>query len=75
LACDGHGRPLGFVLSGGNTNDCTRLEQVMDSISVPIVGPGRPRTRPDHVVADKGYNSRGRELGADRDLVSCGGDS
>lgn len=46
LACDGHGRPLGVVLSGGNTNDCTRLEQVMDSISVPRVGPGRPRTRP-----------------------------
>jgi transposase len=39
-------------------NDCTRLEQVMDSISVPRVGPGRPRTRPDHVVADKGYSSR-----------------
>jgi transposase len=30
----------------------------MDSISVPRVGPGRPRTRPDHVVADKGYSSR-----------------
>ncbi|WP_420857080.1 IS5 family transposase [Streptomyces chilikensis] len=58
LACDGLGRPLGFVLSGGNTNDCTRFEQVMGSISVPRVGPGRPRTRPDHVVADKGYSSR-----------------
>ncbi|MCQ9129241.1 transposase [Streptomyces sp. IBSBF 2807] len=44
LACDGRGRPLGFVLSGGNVNDCTRLEQVMDSVSVPRVGPGRPRT-------------------------------
>lgn len=30
----------------------------MDSISVPGVGPGRPRSRPDHVVADKGYSSR-----------------
>lgn len=30
----------------------------MGSISVPRVGPGRPRTRPDHVVADKGYSSR-----------------
>ncbi|WP_437013228.1 IS5 family transposase [Streptomyces sp. enrichment culture] len=58
LACDGIGRPLGFVLSGGNANDCTRFEQVMGSISVPRIGPGRPRTRPDHVVADKGYSSR-----------------
>lgn len=30
----------------------------MGSISVPRVGPGRARTRPDHVVADKGYSSR-----------------
>ncbi|WP_435886362.1 IS5 family transposase [Streptomyces bacillaris] len=58
LACDGLGRPLGFVLSGGNANDCTRFEQVMDSITVPRTGPGRPRTRPDHVIADKGYSSR-----------------
>lgn len=29
----------------------------MVSISVPRVGPERPRTRPDHVVADKGYSS------------------
>ncbi|CAL9351118.1 IS5 family transposase ISBli8 [Streptomyces sp. enrichment culture] len=30
----------------------------MGSISVPRIGPKRPRTRPDHVVADKGYSSR-----------------
>ncbi|WP_431684107.1 IS5 family transposase [Kitasatospora sp. KL5] len=58
LACDGRGRPLGFVLTGGNRNDCTRFEAVMADIRVPRVGPGRARTRPDHVVADKGYGSR-----------------
>ncbi|MFI2785894.1 IS5 family transposase, partial [Kitasatospora sp. NPDC018614] len=58
LACDGRGRPLGFFLTGGNTNDCTRLEAVLEAISVPRAGPGRPRTRPDHVIADKGYSSR-----------------
>ncbi|WP_442806354.1 IS5 family transposase [Streptomyces sp. NBC_01317] len=58
LACDGHGRPLAFVLTGGNTNDCTRFEDVLDAIRVPRTGPGRPRTRPDHVIADKGYSSR-----------------
>ncbi|WP_425269763.1 IS5 family transposase [Kitasatospora cineracea] len=58
LACDGRGRPLGFVLTGGNTNDCTRFEAVLESIRVPRIGPGRPRTRPDHVIADKGYSSR-----------------
>lgn len=58
LACDGRGRPLGFVLSGGNVNDCTRFEQVMEAIRVPRIGSGGPRTRPDHVIADKGYSSR-----------------
>ncbi|MYV74955.1 IS5 family transposase [Streptomyces sp. SID1046] len=58
LACDGRGRPLGFVLTGGNTKDCTRFEQVMTEIHVPRTGPGRPGTTPDHVIADKGYSSR-----------------
>ncbi len=47
------------MLTGGNVNDCTRFEQVMDAIRVTRPGPGRPRTRPDHVIADKGYSSRG----------------
>jgi transposase len=46
------------VLTGGNVNDCTRFEQVMDAISIRRPGPGRPRSRPDHVIADKGYSSR-----------------
>ncbi|MFJ5786502.1 IS5 family transposase [Streptomyces hydrogenans] len=58
LACDGRGRPLGFVLTGGNVADCSRFEEVMDTIKVRRAGPGRPRTRPDHVLGDKGYSSR-----------------
>ncbi|MET9618825.1 IS5 family transposase [Kitasatospora indigofera] len=58
LACDGRGRPLGLVVTAGNVNDCTRFEQVMADIRVPRIGPGRPRTRPDHVLGDKGYSSR-----------------
>lgn len=57
LACDGSGRPLAFVLTGGNTNDCTQFTAVMDAIRVPRTGSGRPRTRPDHVLGDKGYSS------------------
>ena len=30
----------------------------MDAINVERRGPGRSRTRPDHVIADKGYSSR-----------------
>ncbi|MFJ2232196.1 IS5 family transposase [Streptomyces halstedii] len=59
LACDGRGRPLGFVVTGGNINDCTQLEQVLARIRVRRPGPGRPRTRPGHLLGDKGYSSRG----------------
>ncbi len=31
---------------------------VLDAIHVPRLGPGRPRTRPDSVLADKAYSSR-----------------
>ena len=30
----------------------------MNAIRIARPGPGRPRTRPDHVIADKGYSSR-----------------
>src|ERR1700742_33681 len=53
LACDGHGRPLAVVLTGGNVNDCTIFTTVVDAIEFPRRGPGRPRTRPARVLADK----------------------
>ncbi len=31
---------------------------LLAALSVPRVGPGRPRTRPDRVVGDKAYSSR-----------------
>ncbi|WP_435866438.1 IS5 family transposase [Streptosporangium sandarakinum] len=58
LAADGRGLPLAFVLTGGNVNDCTQFTAVMEAIRVPGPGPGRPRTRPAHVIADKGHSSR-----------------
>ena len=58
LACDGRGRPLAFIVTGGNTNDCTQFTAVMEAIRVPRIGPGRPRVRPAHVLGDKGYSSR-----------------
>ncbi|QKV76040.1 IS5 family transposase [Amycolatopsis sp. Hca4] len=58
LACDGHGRPLSIVLTGGNVNDCTQFIQVMAGIEFRRPGPGRPATRPSRVLADKGYSSR-----------------
>lgn len=47
-----------IVLSTGNTADCSMFPAVLDAIRIPRVGAGRPRTKPDRVVADKAYSSR-----------------
>ena len=57
LATDGKGRPLGLLLTGGNAADTTYFTTVLDTISVRDGRPGRPRTRPDRVLADKAYTS------------------
>jgi len=46
------------VLTGGNINDTTMMTAVLDQVRVPRAGTGRPRTRPDRVLADKGYPSK-----------------
>src|SRR3954451_13026912 len=58
VVCDGRGRPLGMMITGGNINDTTMMTAVLEDIRVPRAGKGRPRTRPDRVLADKGYPSR-----------------
>ena len=47
-----------MVLTGGNTADTTILAATLDDICVPRAGMGRPRTRPDRVLAEKGYPSK-----------------
>ncbi|XES01390.1 transposase [Streptomyces sp. S1D4-11] len=58
MVCDAVGRPLALVLTGGNANDCTQFTMVMEAIWAPRIGPGRPRTRPSHVIGGKGYSSK-----------------
>ena len=57
LATDGKGRPLSLVLTGGNAADTSFFTTVLDSIRVHDGRPGRPRTRPDQVLADKAYTA------------------
>ena len=56
LAVDGRGRPLAIRLSPGQAHDNPQLGPLLDDIRVPRSGPGRPRKRPDRVVADKAYS-------------------
>ncbi|WP_406351337.1 IS5 family transposase [Streptomyces sp. NBC_01635] len=59
LACDGRGRPLALLITPGQRHDGVCAQPLLNGIRVPRLGPGRPRCRPDHVIADKAYSSRG----------------
>lgn len=70
-AVDGSGLPLAAVVTGGQRNDGAMLDTVLDDIRVPRTGPGRPRSRPDSVAADKAYtNGKNRRLLAARGIVA-----
>lgn len=56
---DGHRRLLAITLTGGNAHDSPLLPVLLERLSVERIGPGRPRTRPDHLLADKAYSSKG----------------
>ncbi len=55
---DGRGRALVVLLSAGNVNDTTMFAPLLAGLRIARAGPGRPRTCPDYLVADKGYSSR-----------------
>lgn len=57
-AVDGKGRPLAVLVGPGQGGDAPMLLPVLAAIRVPRLGRGRPRTRPDAVLADKAYSSR-----------------
>jgi len=52
-----------LVLTAGNVHDTTVFAQLIGAVRVQRNAPVRPRTRPDYLLADKGYSSRAnREL-------------
>ena len=55
---DGAGRPLVILIGAGQGGDSPMLPQLLDSLKVNRPGPGRPRTRPDALLADKAYSAR-----------------
>jgi transposase len=53
---DAQGTPLAWSVTGGNRNDVTQLIPLLERIP-PVRGVvGRPRQRPDLIVADRGYD-------------------
>jgi transposase len=65
VVVDGQGVPLASQLASASPAEVTLAEGTLRAISVPGRGPGRPRSRPRRVIADRGYDSdplRGRLL-------------
>ncbi len=65
LSCDGKGRPLSIIVTPGQRHESTQLPNVLGAIRVDRRDglPGRPRTRPELLLADRGYSFPGcREL-------------
>jgi transposase len=58
LAVDAHRGVLSFLLTPGQAGDSPEMIGVLEGIKVTRPGPGRPRIRPDRVLADKAYSSR-----------------
>jgi transposase len=60
LASEQGRKTLATVLTPGQAADSPQFIPVLKRIRVPRrSGPGRPRTRPDRVLGDKAYSSRG----------------
>jgi len=51
-------RPLVMLLGPGQGGDSPMFPELMDSLRVARIGPGRARTRPDRLLGDKAYSSR-----------------
>jgi transposase len=58
LACEQGQKPLSILITAGQRADSPLFQAVLEAISVPRLGPGRARSRPDRVLADKAYGAR-----------------
>lgn len=65
---DGLGRLLTLIVGPGQAGDCPVLPLLLGELRVARRGPGRPRTTPASVRADKAYTSR-----ANRELLRARG--
>lgn len=71
LACERGQKPLSIVITAGQRGDSPQFQAVLEAIAVPRLGPGRPRTRPDRVLADKAYGSRANRAYLRRRKIAC----
>lgn len=59
LACEQGQKVMSMIVTAGQRGDSPQFVPVLAKIRVARPGGGRPRTRPDRVLADKAYTSKG----------------
>jgi transposase len=55
---DATGIPLAWALTGGTRNDITQLIGLVDAVPAVRGRVGRPRSRPDRLIADRAYDHK-----------------
>jgi len=58
VRADRRGTPLAFLLAPGEAPDGPALVPLMRALAIRRAGPGRPRQRPERLVADRAYSSQ-----------------
>ena len=71
LATEQRQRPLSLVVTAGQRGDSPQFQVVLGRIRVARLTSGRPRTRPDRVLADKAYGSRANRGYLRRRSIQC----
>ena len=57
VVVDGQGVPLGGTIASASPAEVKLAEETINTIKVPRKGRGRPKKRPERIIADKGYDS------------------
>ncbi|MFF2510239.1 IS5 family transposase [Streptomyces sp. NPDC058086] len=71
LAVEQRQKPMAVVITAGQRGDSPQFEVVLGLVRVPRLGPGRPRTRPRRVRADRAYASRANRSYLRRRGIRC----
>ncbi|MFD5815683.1 IS5 family transposase [Streptomyces sp. NPDC127038] len=71
LAVEQGQKPLSLLITAGQRHDSPQFQPVLEGIRVPRIGPGRPRTKPDRVRADRAYGSRVNRAYLRRRGIGC----
>jgi transposase len=57
VVVDGQGIPLGIHLDRASPAEVTLVERTLQQVRVPRAGRGRPKSKPQRLIADRAYDS------------------